>query len=101
LITSINVSGADGLVKLWTVKSNECVATYDHHEDKVLIDPMLYSFFCGFSSGSDWLRDYFRPLCSFFFFGAWGGIMEQNPSKVLRTYNIFLLIRVNLWKNVV
>ncbi|TKY55206.1 Transducin beta protein 3 [Spatholobus suberectus] len=35
VINLINVSGADGLVKLWTVKTNECVATYDHHEDKV------------------------------------------------------------------
>lgn len=31
--------GADGLVKLWTVKTNECIATYDQHEDKVLFDP--------------------------------------------------------------
>ena len=36
-------SGADGLVKLWTVKTNECVATYDNHEDKVPVDPLLYS----------------------------------------------------------
>lgn len=28
-------SGADGLLKLWTVTSNECIATYDEHEDKV------------------------------------------------------------------
>ena len=28
-------SGSDGLLKLWTVKSNECVKTYDEHEDKV------------------------------------------------------------------
>ncbi|KAF8378925.1 hypothetical protein HHK36_030274 [Tetracentron sinense] len=27
--------GADGLVKLWTVKTNECMATYDQHDDKV------------------------------------------------------------------
>ena len=27
--------GADGLVKLWTVSTNECIATYDQHEDKV------------------------------------------------------------------
>lgn len=45
MITSINVSGADGLVKLWTVKTNECVATYDHHEDKVPVDPLLYYLF--------------------------------------------------------
>lgn len=38
----LNFSGADGLVKLWTVKTNECVATYDHHEDKVPVDPLLY-----------------------------------------------------------
>ncbi|KAJ4827664.1 hypothetical protein Tsubulata_017672 [Turnera subulata] len=31
----ITASGADGLVKLWTVKTNECIATYDQHEDKV------------------------------------------------------------------
>lgn len=28
--------GADGLVKLWTVKTQECLATYDQHEDKVI-----------------------------------------------------------------
>lgn len=28
--------GADNLVKLWTIKTNECIATYDQHEDKVL-----------------------------------------------------------------
>ncbi|KAE8707862.1 hypothetical protein F3Y22_tig00110372pilonHSYRG00187 [Hibiscus syriacus] len=31
----IHHSGADGLVKLWTIKTNECIATYDQHEDKV------------------------------------------------------------------
>lgn len=33
--------GADGLVKLWTVKTNECIATYDQHEDKVM-DQFLF-----------------------------------------------------------
>lgn len=28
-------SGSDGLVKLWTIKNNECVKTLDAHEDKV------------------------------------------------------------------
>lgn len=28
-------SGSDGLLKLWTIKSNECVKTLDAHEDKV------------------------------------------------------------------
>jgi len=28
-------SGTNGLVKLWTIKSNECVKTFDEHEDKV------------------------------------------------------------------
>ena len=27
-------SGSDGLLKLWTVKSNECVKTLDEHEGK-------------------------------------------------------------------
>ncbi|MQM07751.1 hypothetical protein Taro_040595 [Colocasia esculenta] len=31
----ITASGADGLVKLWTVKTSECIATYDQHEGKV------------------------------------------------------------------
>ncbi|KAL6008390.1 hypothetical protein ACLOJK_033899 [Asimina triloba] len=26
---------ADGLVKLWTVKTNECIATYDQHDAKI------------------------------------------------------------------
>lgn len=28
-------SGSDGLVKLWTIKTNECVKTLDAHQDKV------------------------------------------------------------------
>lgn len=44
MINLIDVSGADGLVKLWTVKSNECIATYDNHEDKVLVNTLLYFF---------------------------------------------------------
>jgi U3 small nucleolar RNA-associated protein 13 len=28
-------SGADGLCKLWTLKTNECVGTMDGHTDKV------------------------------------------------------------------
>ena len=28
-------SGTDGLLKLWTIKSNECIATFDQHEEKV------------------------------------------------------------------
>lgn len=39
----ISLSGADGLVKLWTVKTNECIATYDQHEEKVL-EELLYFF---------------------------------------------------------
>ncbi|KAG1331252.1 transducin beta-like protein 3 [Cocos nucifera] len=31
----MTASGGDGLVKLWTLKSNECIATYDQHEGKV------------------------------------------------------------------
>ena len=30
-----NDSGADGLLKLWTIKTNDCVNTFDRHEDKV------------------------------------------------------------------
>lgn len=36
MINACNFSGADGLVKLWTVRTNECMATYDQHGDKVL-----------------------------------------------------------------
>ena len=28
-------SAADGLLKLWSVKSTECLNTFDEHEDKV------------------------------------------------------------------
>lgn len=28
-------SGSDGLIKLWTIKTNECVETFDQHTDKV------------------------------------------------------------------
>ena len=28
-------SGSDGLIKLWTIRTNECEATLDHHTDKI------------------------------------------------------------------
>ncbi len=28
-------TGSDGLVKLWSIKSNECVGTFDEHDDKL------------------------------------------------------------------
>jgi len=28
-------AGGDGLLKLWTIKSGECVATFDQHEGRV------------------------------------------------------------------
>ena len=36
VFTHVLFLDADGLVKLWMVKTNECIATYDQHEDKVL-----------------------------------------------------------------
>ncbi|PIO16291.1 hypothetical protein AB205_0148660, partial [Aquarana catesbeiana] len=33
--TQLVTSGSDGLLKLWTIKTNECVKTLDSHEDKV------------------------------------------------------------------
>lgn len=42
-INLLMITGADGLVKLWTVKTNECIATYDQHEDKV---PKIYFCSC-------------------------------------------------------
>lgn len=35
-LTILSFSGADGLLKLWMVKTDECIATYDQHENKVL-----------------------------------------------------------------
>ncbi len=28
-------SGSDGLVKVWTIRTNECVSTLDEHTEKV------------------------------------------------------------------
>lgn len=30
-------SGSEGLLKLWTIKTNECIKTFDQHLDKVTI----------------------------------------------------------------
>lgn len=35
LIIVFFLSGSDGLVKLWTIKSSECVRTFDEHDAKV------------------------------------------------------------------
>ena len=32
---NFHCSGSDGLFKLWTIKNNECIKSYDQHEDKV------------------------------------------------------------------
>lgn len=34
-VSLLSCSGSDGLVKLWTIKTNECVKTFDAHQDKV------------------------------------------------------------------
>ena len=42
-------SGSDGLVKVWTIRSNECVATLDQHTEKVemsTIALIYYSCLC-------------------------------------------------------
>ena len=31
----VSGSGSDGLLKLWTIKNNECTKTFDDHDDKV------------------------------------------------------------------
>lgn len=31
----LSLSGSDGLLKLWTIKHNECIKTFDDHDDKV------------------------------------------------------------------
>lgn len=30
-------SGSKGLLKLWTIKTNECIKTFDQHLDKVTV----------------------------------------------------------------
>lgn len=35
ILVSLSTSGADGLLKLWTIKNNECVKTLDAHDNKV------------------------------------------------------------------
>ena len=30
-------SGSEGLLKLWTIKTNECIKTFDQHLDKVTV----------------------------------------------------------------
>ncbi|RZR98920.1 hypothetical protein BHM03_00028385 [Ensete ventricosum] len=42
LAVSPNDSG-DGLIKLWTIKTSECIATYDQHEGK---SSLAFTYFC-------------------------------------------------------
>lgn len=35
LFLQVVSAGADGLVKLWSVRTSECTATFDEHEGKV------------------------------------------------------------------
>lgn len=37
-------SGSEGLLKLWTIKTNECVKTFDQHLDKV--GPFRFGMCC-------------------------------------------------------
>ncbi len=40
-------TGADGLVKLWGVRSAECTATFDEHEGKVAAPTALFTVLAG------------------------------------------------------
>ena len=33
--TQLVSSASDGLIKLWNIKTNECVSTFDEHSDKI------------------------------------------------------------------
>lgn len=44
-------SGADGLVKLWGVRSAECTATFDEHEGKVAAPTALFTVLAGVVTG--------------------------------------------------
>lgn len=33
--TQLISSASDGLLKLWNIKTNECVGTFDEHNDKI------------------------------------------------------------------
>ena len=33
--TQLVSTGSDGLLKLWNIKSNDCVGTFDEHDNKV------------------------------------------------------------------
>jgi WD40 repeat protein len=39
--TQLLSAGSDGLVKLWSIRSEECVTTLDAHEDKVYRSPQI------------------------------------------------------------
>lgn len=39
--TQLASTASDGLLKLWNVRTEECVATMDGHEDKVSVMPVL------------------------------------------------------------
>ena len=49
-------SGNDGLIKLWTIKTSECVTTLDQHTEKVC----TYIYVCSMYGTC---TTYFHPLC--------------------------------------
>ena len=49
--TQLASSASDGLLKLWNVRTEECIATMDNHEDKV--SSLNPSVTC--CQGVDWL----------------------------------------------
>lgn len=77
-------SGGDGLVKLWTVRSNECETTLDGHSDKV------------------WAMDVAQGMKTFVSGGAdsrivvWSDITEQSESAIRETQEKNLLAEERL-----
>lgn len=49
-------------MKLWTIKTNECIATYDQHEDKVL---KIFFMFLIYSLYEECYKIYPPSLCTY------------------------------------
>ena len=83
---SSTFSGSDGLIKLWTIKSNECVKTLNEHEDKIwalAISKTEEKFISGGADSTliEWkvIKDDHEGICAVWYNLPSTGMPNSNP----------------------
>ena len=80
LICQLLSSGSDGLIKLWTIRTNECESTIDAHDDKIWALDLSPCGTALFSGGADSKIAYYHDTT----------VERDNVAKEAEEQNILL-----------